>query len=93
MTCDRARNRAFNLDTVDDTAWGAPRTESEEHIIEMKGLGAGSMDYVKMADGSETASWAQSDGAVNSNKGVKRFQIIKITEVTVKNEGNSHVIV
>lgn len=64
---------------------GTLRSESEEHIIEMKGLGLvardAEMDYARMRDGSETISWAQSGGAREVLKG---GGITKTMEITVK---------
>ena len=60
------------------------KSESEERIFEMKGLGSGSeMNYAKMADGSETISWAQSDGMVDETERAKELGMRKTMEVIV----------
>ncbi|KUJ07447.1 uncharacterized protein LY89DRAFT_601132 [Mollisia scopiformis] len=74
------RDKYNNLDTVNGSG-ALERTESEEHIIEMKGMQGMEM----RPDGSETVSWAQSDGVGSGNEGLKGA-IQKTVEVTVKND-------
>ncbi len=84
-------SRAYNnLETVNTsrTGGGIPKSESEERIFEMKGLGeVGPMDYAKMPDGSETISWAQSGGPGDEDESLKHRGIKKTTEVMIHNEG------
>lgn len=76
---------------------GLGKSESEEHIIEMRGFGPGaimgtkgskgSMDYAKMPDGSETVTWAQSDrSSRDENREMRGLGITKTMEVTVDKE-------
>ncbi len=81
------RSRVYGLDSVNERAAGAPRNESEEHIIEMKGLGTvGPNDYAKHPNGSETVSWAQSEGRTESDVDIKGNYIQKTTDVVIEKE-------
>ena len=80
--------RLYNLDTMNERASGAARSESEENIIEMKGLGTGANDFAKSTDGSEAVSWAQSGVGTESDLGLKGHYIRKTTEIIIEKEAD-----
>ena len=54
------------------------------------GLGTvGPNGYAKYPDGSETVSWAQSEGRTELNEGLKGNFITKTTDLIIHNEGKS----
>ena len=80
--------RVYGLDNVMERATGvALRSDSEENIIEMKaGLGtAEPYDYGKHPDGSQTVSWARSEGRTELNEALKGNFITKTTDVIIQN--------
>ena len=89
---ERRGSGFYGLDTVDERATRV-RSESAENIIEMSygrsGGTVGPEDYAKHPNGSETVTWAESEGRRESREALKGDFITKTTEVIVQNEEKS----
>jgi len=91
---NRAAGKVYGLETMNGRA-GGPTSESKENIIQTNTMGTRPNNFGKYADGSETVSWAQSEGGLESDSGLKGPCIIhKTTEVVIKEEdiGSSYLV-